>query len=113
MRNPCLAAALDELAAAGIRNPTRAYGGKHLQLRWEVNGAERMYSLPATPSDHRAAANTRAGVRRLLKTDGLLPDQTKPVTTSARPRTWQQEIRRLEAEIRSLQERITKLETIG
>jgi hypothetical protein len=85
-KNSCLQAALDELDAAGIRDIARAHGGKHLQLRWRVNGhgVERMYAVPATPSDHRAAANTRADIRRMLREDGLLvtaPRLVPPVPT--------------------------------
>jgi hypothetical protein len=111
-RNPCLDAALCELEAAGIRDVERGYGGKHLQLRWRVNGGEeRMYSLPNTPSDVRAGANARADIRRMLKADGLLLDTTKPAAaTVPRPRTWQDEIRRLEAEIGNLKVRIAELE---
>lgn len=73
MRNPCLEAALRELEAAGVRNVERAYGSKHLQLRWAINGhPRRMYSMPVTPSDVRAAANTRTGIRRLLRMDGAI-----------------------------------------
>jgi hypothetical protein len=115
MRNPCLEAALRELSDAGIRDVERAQGGKHLQLRWRVNGGQqRMYSLSATPSDVRAAANTRADIRRMLKADGPLPDQTKPTAAPAvkpaKPRTWQEEVRRLEAEIGNLKARVVRLE---
>jgi hypothetical protein len=72
VKNDCLSAALQELSLAGIRHVERAYGSKHLQLRWRVNGTERMYSMPATPSDIRSASNTRAGIRRMLREDGLL-----------------------------------------
>ena len=82
MRNPCLEAALKELDAVGIRDVERVCGGKHLQLRWQrVNGTGlRTYVIPATPSDHRAVHNTRAGIRRLLREDGLLvtPERTDP-----------------------------------
>ncbi len=73
MKNECLEAALRELAAVGIRDVIRSFGGKHLQIRWRVNGAgERSYSMPTTPSDVRSAANTRARIRQMLKADGLL-----------------------------------------
>lgn len=75
MRNECLHAALGELHAAGIRDVTHARGGKHWQIRWQVNGTTRFYSLPGTPSDHRSIANTRADVRRLLRADGMLVDR--------------------------------------
>ena len=73
MKNPCLEAALRVLEDAGVRNAERAYGSKHVQLRWTINGhPSRMYSMPATPSDVRAVANTRAGIRRLLRLDGAI-----------------------------------------
>jgi hypothetical protein len=80
MKNECLSAALQELSLAGVRDVERAYGGKHLQLRWRANGTERMYSLPLTPSDVRSAANTRAQIRRILREDGmLLTAERKPL----------------------------------
>jgi hypothetical protein len=82
MRNECLAAALRELDAAGVRDIEQVNGGKHLQLRWRVNGhaALRMYSLPVTPSDWRAPRNTRAEIRRILRADGVLvvPEKVAP-----------------------------------
>jgi hypothetical protein len=72
MKNDCLDAALHELSLAGVRDVTRAFGGKHLQIRWRANGTERMYTLPITPSDFRAVANTRATIRRMLREDGML-----------------------------------------
>jgi hypothetical protein len=82
MKNPCLEAALGELAKVGIRDVTRSYGGKHLQIRWRsANGAARVYSLPLTPSDFRSASNTRADIRRILREDGLLiTAERKPPT---------------------------------
>ena len=74
MKNECLAAALRELAAAGVRDVQQSYGSKHLQLRWSANGhGMRMYSLALTPSDCRADRNVRADIRRMLRDDGLLP----------------------------------------
>jgi hypothetical protein len=71
--NSRLEAALHELSASGIRDVVRSYGGKHLQLRWTVNGGTaRMYAVPNTPSDVRSSRNTRADVRRILRADGLL-----------------------------------------
>jgi hypothetical protein len=32
-RNPCLAAALEELAKAGVHHPEIARGSKHMQVR--------------------------------------------------------------------------------
>jgi hypothetical protein len=79
MKNPCLEAALSELAKVGIRDVKRSFGGKHLQIRFKSNGSERMYVMPLTPSDVRSAANTRADIRRILREDGLL------LTTERRP----------------------------
>ena len=72
MKNPCLEAALSELAKVGIRDVERSYGSKHLQIRFRANGTERMYSMPSTPSYVRARINTRAGIRRMLREDVLL-----------------------------------------
>jgi len=41
MRNPCLAAALEELGKAGSRHPEVANGGKHLQVRWTTASGQR------------------------------------------------------------------------
>jgi hypothetical protein len=83
MKNPCLDVALTELAAVGIRDVEQARGGKHWQLRWRANGSPvRILNVPCTPSDRRAASNTRADVRRLLREDGLIesrePKPTPP-----------------------------------
>lgn len=72
-RNECLDAVVGELRAAGIRDIEYANGGKHLQVRWQVSGrSRRVVTVPVSPSDHRAVANTRADVRRLLRADGML-----------------------------------------
>jgi hypothetical protein len=74
MKNACLAAALHELELAGIRNIEQAHGGKHLQLRWSVNGhGQRTYTMPLTPGDTvHGPRNTRAGIRRMLREDGVI-----------------------------------------
>lgn len=78
-RHVCLDAALDELSTAGIRDVTRSYCSKHLQLRWQSpTGAPRMLSMSVTPSDVFAPAKVRADVRRLLREDGLLVDRAPP-----------------------------------
>jgi hypothetical protein len=72
MKNECLAIALRELEAVGVRDIEQAHGGKHLQLRWRVNGRDtRDYTLPCTPSDVRSSHNVRADIRRLLREDGV------------------------------------------
>jgi hypothetical protein len=79
MKNLCLAAALRELADAGVHNVIRSYGGKHIQLRWRANGrGERVYTVPVTPSDRRSHFNTRAAIRRLLRADGVITESVKP-----------------------------------
>ena len=99
MKNECLAAALQELSLAGVRDVERAYGGKHLQLRWRANGTDRMYSLPITPSDVRSASNTRAAIRRMLREDGLL------ITAERKPPE------RMPSRIERLERRVEALET--
>jgi hypothetical protein len=108
MRNECLSAALQELSAAGIRDVKQAYGGKHLQLRWEaVNGAgQRMYSLPLTPSDIRSAANTRADVRRILREDGMLMT-AEPRTPAPKP---PDRVTLLQRQVTDMQQRLSALE---
>ena len=119
MKNDCLAAALRELEAAGIRAVERANGGKHLQLRWRVNGGpQRLYVMPLTPGDHRAAANARAGIRRLLREDGVLVDPAKRDAAPA-PRVPNQielielqarRISALERRLADIERRVTTLE---
>jgi hypothetical protein len=78
MKNPCLAAALAELESAGIRDVEQVRGGKHVQVRWKVNGhGLRAYTLPSTPSDIRASRNTRAGIRRMLRADGVITERER------------------------------------
>src|SRR5262245_6005512 len=73
MRSPCLTPALDEVVKVGIRHPEIANGGKHLQIRWTTaSGQRRTYTLSRSPSDWRAAENAGHGVRRILRTDGML-----------------------------------------
>ena len=104
MKNECLAAALQELSAAGVRDVDRAYGGKHLQLRWRVNGTERMYSLPITPSDFRSAANTRAQIRRILREDGMLlmAERKPPERMPSRIERLERRVGVLETELKLL-----------
>jgi hypothetical protein len=104
MKNPCLAAALHELEAAGVRDIVHAPGGKHVQLRWSVNGgASRLYSLPSTPSDWRSPRNVRADVRRILRADGLLaapvPKPTPPPRKLDRLAELERRVAALEKEI--------------
>ncbi len=104
MRNDCLDAALDELNDAGIRDVAHARGGKHYQLRWvSLSGATRVYNLPCTPSDYRAAANVRSDIRRLLRADGFLvdrePAKPKPLDRMSR---LEQRVAAVELELAAL-----------
>jgi hypothetical protein len=73
MTNPCLSAALEELAAAGIRDPVIARGSKHPQVRWTTpRGETRMYAVPGSSSDWRSPENVRRDIRRVLRADGML-----------------------------------------
>jgi hypothetical protein len=108
-RNPCLDAALRELAAAGIRDVIQSHGGKHLQLRWTVNGhSERMYSMALTPSDVRAPQNVRAAIRRMLREDGILIEPLKanvpaPPKASHRIASLEGRVAALEQKLKALQ----------
>jgi hypothetical protein len=110
MRNECLAVALRELDAAGVRNVMRVNGGKHLQLRWQVNGhGLRIYTVPVSPSDWRSPHNTRAEIRRLLREDGVLvvPEKVAPAParkpdTVARMDGLERRLSELEALVRDL-----------
>lgn len=79
MRNPCLEIALRELEAVGIRDVEQVRGGKHWQLRWQVNEhGLRVYTIPGTPGDWRSPHNVRAEIRRMLREDGLLGVPGRP-----------------------------------
>lgn len=109
MKNPCLAAALQELHAAGINQITQANGGEHLQLRWPSNvtgTGEQKYTLPGTPSDWRSTANVRADIRRILRADGVLPlTERKPPAPKPASR-----VDLLERRVATLEQRLTALE---
>ncbi len=107
MKNECLQVALRELASAGIRDVTRAYGGKHLQLRWRVNGSdERMYSIPVTPSDVRSPHNTRAQIRRMLRADGLLAEPAAKLVAPARQPSLAERVAQLERRLAVLEKKL-------
>lgn len=75
-----LQTALDELAAVGI-TPRKTNGGKHIRLFWEHNGQERNMTIPISPSDYRAAENSRSQIRRILRADGLLKEEEEATAT--------------------------------
>jgi hypothetical protein len=50
--------------------PTVSNGGKHLKVRWVDQGRRYTLIVPASPSDYRTRANSRAILRRLLRANG-------------------------------------------
>ena len=114
MRNPCLEAALKELDAAGVRDVVQASGGKHVQLRWQVDGhGLRIYSLPKTASDWRAVHNTRAGIRRLLREDGMLVEPERAAPPAAPPAPKVDRITELERRLQALEDLVRTIKTGG
>jgi hypothetical protein len=71
MRNICIEVATAELRACGLAYKI-ARGGKHPRVLWSSNGVQRFFVVSASASDWRAAKNARAGIRRLLREEGLL-----------------------------------------
>lgn len=67
-KNDCAVAAMEELRRAGYQ-PLWEPRGKHAAIVWLHDGNERQYTVPLTPSDHRAALNCRADVRRIIRED--------------------------------------------
>jgi hypothetical protein len=112
MKNPCLETALRALADAGVRDVAQVHGGKHLQLRWKVNGhALRVYTIPVTPSDWRSEHNTRADVRRLLREDGVgIAEKSEPAVPPTRKLD---RISELERRVARLEEAIRTIERNG
>jgi hypothetical protein len=84
-----------------VRGYTVAKGSRHIQVRWTVNGSPRVYTLSSTPSDIRGAANTRAGVRRILLADELI-QRSAPAAPREQRLTLEQRVRRLEALVEKL-----------
>lgn len=81
--NDCIEAACAELRSVNIEPTVRA-GGKHAAIVWQFNGKERSYFAPLTPSDWRASKNTRTDIRKVLRNDGLLGDDTTEVEAAPR-----------------------------
>jgi hypothetical protein len=50
--------------------PTVAKGGKHVRVRWFDAGRRFTLYFPASPSDHRARLNSRAVLKRILRSNG-------------------------------------------
>lgn len=64
--NDCLEAVTAVLDEAGIAH-TVGHGGKHYRIDFEVNGRRCRTTCPVSPSDHRAALNGAAQVRRIIR----------------------------------------------
>jgi len=71
--NECIEAATSELDALGIPHHTEPRG-KHVAIIWQNDGKQRSFVTAWTPSDWRAPLNVRRDIRRILREDGLLPD---------------------------------------
>lgn len=59
------------LEEAGVQFEIRRTGKGHPQFIFWAGTARCCYVVPGTSSCHRAAANARAGVRRLLRQNGV------------------------------------------
>jgi hypothetical protein len=109
MKNPDLEAALRELELAGIRDVTRANGGKHIQLRWKVGDRDlRIYSVSSTPSDTNARHRVRSEVRNLLRLDGVIVDRepkAAPIRQPSRIELVERRVAKLEQMISEMAER--------
>ena len=66
------------------------------------------FVLPATPSDVRAVANTRAGMRRILREDGLLIEEAPKAEAKPRPLSLEQRVTRLEQRLERLAEKLSQ-----
>jgi Rha family phage regulatory protein len=82
--NACIEAACAELKAVGV-DPVVRPSGKHAAITWTHQGIERIYHTALTPSDRRAHLNVRSDVRRILRADGLLPEDMD-IDAGDRPR---------------------------
>ncbi len=72
-----------QMQAAGITEHRLEMGGKHPRLVYVQNGQTHSYTLPGTPSDHRAARNLVADLRRAL---GLSAVKAPPAEELPPPR---------------------------
>jgi hypothetical protein len=61
---PTARAVIDELKLHGISDYTvEKHNGRHVKIKWD----QQTVVVSSTPSDHRAAKNNRALVRRILR----------------------------------------------
>ncbi|MFZ0603497.1 MAG: hypothetical protein WAN05_19475 [Roseiarcus sp.] len=47
--------------------------GKHLKVRWIIDGKPHLFIVSRSPSDRRSKANSRAVLRRLLREEERAP----------------------------------------
>lgn len=107
-KNACLDIGLAELESAGIRDIQIAHGSKHPQIRFRINGGPlHAFTVPGTPSDQRAPANTRRDVRVLLRQCGVNLNQERPKPPPKKP----DRISLLERRVAALEHKLTKLLT--
>ena len=117
MKSDCIAAALAELETHGVRDVVVARGSKHPQVRFQINGGPlHVVSLPGTPSDWRAPANTRSDIRKYLREQGVAVDPAKrdalpPPRTPTQLELQSRRITALERHIAELELRLSTLET--
>jgi hypothetical protein len=71
-RNPAMNAVITELRAAGLDYEVSGGGNRHLKIHTRINGRQQNFVVAATPSDRRAALNSRAYVRRVLRKEGMM-----------------------------------------
>jgi hypothetical protein len=64
-KNRSLDAVTYELRAAGISYQIEQ--GKHLKIKWSMNGRNETYVVPRSSGDHRGHKNARAEIRRKLR----------------------------------------------
>jgi len=50
--------------------PTVSNGGKHRKVSWFDHGRRYTLYIPASPSDQRSRLNSRATLRRILRSNG-------------------------------------------
>jgi hypothetical protein len=75
-RNECLDVTLRELRAAGVHNVALEHG-RHIKVRFTLDGKERHIVVAVSPSDHRARTKARSFARRFLRVHAL-PNSNAP-----------------------------------
>jgi hypothetical protein len=70
-RNPAMSAVITELQAVGL-DYELSDGRNHLKIHTRINGHKQYFVVSSTASDIRAALNSRAHVRRVLRKEGMM-----------------------------------------